>query len=128
MAKASRGKTSGSYRSVGRTYDGVRVIAPKTKSKTFTEAEVRRAIRKALEEVGAAPAKTPLRESDALRVEQRPDGKFGVKRKGAKRASAITDTQKDAIVRAKELDPGKTPIAKRVRKSRAGKKGTWRET
>lgn len=127
MAKASRGKTT-SYRSVGKTYDGVRVIAPKTKSKTFTEAEVRRAIRRALEEVGAAPNAKPLRETDALRVEQRADGKFGVKRKGAKRASAVVETQRDAIAKAKELEPGKAPIAKRVRRSRAGKKGAWRET
>lgn len=42
-----------SYKIVGQTYDGVKVLAPKTKSKTFTPAEVRRSIRKAQEEVSA---------------------------------------------------------------------------
>lgn len=126
MAKSPRSKSTG-YKTVGKTYDGVKVLAPKTKSKTFTAAEVRRAIAKAVNQA-ASPSERPLRDSDALRVQKRDDGRFEVKKRGAKRASAVKDTQAEAIERAKELDPGHSPIAKRVRKSPGAKKGTWRET
>ena len=128
MAKSPRAKGSSSYKSVGRTYDGVKVLAPKTKSKTFTAAEVRRAIAKALEDVSEAGDKPPLRESDALRVQKRRDGRFEVKKPGGKRASAVKDTQTEAIARARELEPGKAPIAKRVRKKPGARRGTWRPT
>lgn len=130
MAKPPRAKDVSPYKTVGKTYDGVKVLAPKTKSKTFTAAEVRRAIGKALEEVSASAsqAKPPLRDRDALRVQQRDDGRFEVKRPGAKRVSDVKDTQTEAIARARELEPGKAPIAKRVRKKPGAKKGTWRET
>lgn len=128
MTKPPRSKTISSYKSVGRTYDGVKVLAPKTKSKTFTAAEVRRAIQKALEEVSGSGPKKPLRDTDAMRVQQRADGRFEVKKPGAKRASAIKDTQEEAVARARELSPGKAPIAKRVRRTPGAKRGTWRET
>jgi uncharacterized protein YdaT len=128
MARTPRSKASTPYKTVGKTRDGVEVLAPKTRSKTFTAAEVRRAVEKALEEVGGAQNKEPLRNSDALRVQQRDDGRFEVRRPGAKRASAITDTQTEAVERARELEPGKAPIAKRVRKIPGTKRGTWRKT
>jgi hypothetical protein len=53
MAKSPHATTTSSYRTVGKTYNGVNVLAPKTKSKTFTAAEVRRAIAKALKDVRA---------------------------------------------------------------------------
>ncbi|MDR6129076.1 DUF2188 domain-containing protein [Sphingomonas sp. SORGH_AS_0438] len=127
MAKSPRSKSTPGYKTVGKTYDGVKVLAPKTKSKTFTAAEVRRAIAKATSQAANSKDK-PLRDSDALRVQKREDGRFEVKKKGAKRASAVKDTQAQAIERARELDPGQSPIAKRVRKSPGAKKGTWRET
>ena len=125
---SSKGSSSSSYKTVGNTYDGVKVLAPKVSSKLFTAAEVRRAIKKALEEASKPGAEKPLRESDALRVEQRSDGRFQVKKPGAKRVSAVTKTQTEAINRARELEPGTSPIAKRVRKRSGVKKGTWRET
>ena len=128
MTKRPRVKAASSYKSVGRTYDGVKVLAPKTKSKTFTAAEVRRAIQKASEEVSGPPHTTSVRNSGAIRIQQRPDGRYEVKKPGAKRASAITDTQKEAVARARELTPGKAPIAKRVRKTPGAKRGMWRET
>ncbi len=101
MTKPPRPRAGSSYKSVGQTYDGVKVLAPKTKSKTFTAAEVRRAIRKALDEVSVSvPKKKPLRETDAMRVQRRDDGRFEVKKTGAKRASAVKDTQKEAVERA----------------------------
>jgi DNA-binding helix-hairpin-helix protein with protein kinase domain len=122
-----RTSSSSGYKTVGKTYDGVKVLAPKTKSKTFTAAEVRLAIKRAVSEASSS-GDQPLRESDALRVKKRDDGRYEVKKKGAKRASAVKDTQAQAIERAKELDPGRSPIAKRVRKTPGAKKGTWRET
>ncbi len=128
MAKTPKPKSGSSYKSVGRTYDGVKVLAPKTKSKTFTAAQVKQAIQKALEEVSQTGLKKTLRDKDAIRVQQRADGRFEVKKPGAKRASAVETTQKKAVARARELAPGKAPIAKRVRKTPGGKRGTWRET
>jgi uncharacterized protein YdaT len=42
---------------------------------------------------------------DELIVEKRPDGRWDVKKPHAERTSAITDTQQEAIRRAKELAP-----------------------
>jgi hypothetical protein len=127
LAKSRSIKTGSPYRTVGKTYDGVKVLAPKTKSKTFTASEVRKAIEKALDAV-STPHDKPLRETSAIRIQQRSDGRFEVKRPGAKRASDVKDTQTEAIARAKELDPDTTPIAKRVRKRPGARKGTWRKT
>ncbi len=126
MAKSPR-RAASSYKTVGKTYDGVKVLAPKTRSKTFTAAEVKRAIQKALDEVSGTKGKKPLRESDAMQVQKRNDGRYEVKRPGAKRASDVKDTQKEALARARELDPDNAPIAKRVRRKPGAKRGTWRE-
>ncbi|MCF4126055.1 DUF2188 domain-containing protein [Methylobacterium sp. SyP6R] len=134
MARAPRSRSTDSYKTVGRTYDGVEVLAPKTRSKTFTSAEVRQAIKLALKQAGvpSTPRNTKatksLVETDKLRVQQREDGRYEVRKPGAKRASAVMDTQKEAVARARELEPGNAPIAKRVRRSPAGKRKTWRET
>ncbi len=42
---------------------------------------------------------------DEYFVEPREDGRWQVKKPHAERASAITDTQREAIARAKELAP-----------------------
>ena len=128
MAKPPRANAASPYKTVGSTYDGVKVLAPKTKSKTFTAAEVRRAIEKAMNEIAGSSEQKPLRDSDALRVQKRKDGRFEVKKPGAQRASAVKATQTEAIARARELDPGTAPIAKRVRKKPGTKRGTWRAT
>jgi uncharacterized protein YdaT len=59
-------------------------------------------------------------------IERRGDGKYAVKREGADRASAITDTQKEAIQRAKEIAPGTRPDVERVRDTKAGGRDKWR--
>lgn len=128
MAKRPRPKSSTGYKSVGRTYDGVKVLAPKMASRKFTAAEVRRAVQKALDSLSDTDGKVPLASTDALRIKQRDDGRFEVRKPGAKRASAIVDTQKEAVARAKELAPGKAAIAKRIRKVPGAKRGTWRQT
>lgn len=42
---------------------------------------------------------------DELIIEKRDDGRWGIKKPHAERSSAIEDTQKEAIDRAKELAP-----------------------
>lgn len=42
---------------------------------------------------------------DELIIEKRDDGRWGIKKPHAERSSAIEDTQKEAIGRAKELAP-----------------------
>jgi len=48
--------------------------------------------------------------SDEYFIERRDDGKYKVLKPGADRASAVADTQKEAIDRAKELNPDATRI------------------
>ena len=123
-----RGKSAESYRTIGKTYDGIRVVAPKTKSKRFSEAEVRKIVARAIQSVEqAATASTSLAKSNAPKIEKRDDGNYAVKRAGKKKASAITATQTEAVARARALEPGAGPIVKRERKSPAGKRGTWRK-
>lgn len=52
---------------------------------------------------------------DKFFVERRADGKYKVLRPNADRASAVTDTQRGAIDRAREISPGATIHVERVR-------------
>ena len=52
---------------------------------------------------------------DQLYVERRPQGDYAVRRPGSQRASAVEPTQREAIDRAKELQPNSTPMVERVR-------------
>jgi hypothetical protein len=123
MAKSSKGMSASSYRSVGTTYDGVKVIKPKTKPKHFTAAEMRAAI----EQVRGPEKTKPRSKKGNIFVEPRSQGDFAVKRSHATRASAVLPTQKEAIARAKELEPNKSPLVRRTRTTSAGGKGKWRK-
>jgi len=59
-------------------------------------------------------------------VEQTDDGLYAVRAKGSKRASDILDTQREAIDRAKELNPNDRPDVERVRNTQAGDRDKWR--
>ena len=59
--------------------------------------------------------------SNNIYIERRDDGKYAVKREGAERASAITDTQKEAIERAKVISPDTRPDVERVRDTQIGR-------
>lgn len=50
MAKSARGLSAKDYKSVGTTFDGVRILAPKLKATSFTTAEIRQAIASVLDE------------------------------------------------------------------------------
>jgi hypothetical protein len=60
-------------------------------------------------------------------VERRPEGDYAVRRGGSERASAIEPTQKEAIERARELNPGIAPHVERVRDTSVGRRDKWRK-
>jgi len=64
---------------------------------------------------------------DQLFIEQRKQGDFAVKKGNADRASAIADTQAEAIAIAKKLNPESTPLVERVRYTSRGKPDQWRK-
>ncbi|MGH7651921.1 MAG: DUF2188 domain-containing protein [Gemmatimonadaceae bacterium] len=60
-------------------------------------------------------------------VERRPEGDYAVRRGGSERASAVEPTQKEAIERARELNPGIAPHVERVRDTSVGGRDKWRK-
>lgn len=67
-----------------------------------------------------------MSEADRFYIERRDDGKYKVMRPDADRASAVTDTQAEAIEIAREMDPGKSPDVERVRDTDKGGRDQWR--
>ena len=65
--------------------------------------------------------------SKKIYVERRPEGDYAVRRGGSERASAIEPTQKAAIERARELNPGIAPHVERVRDTSGGSWDKWRK-
>jgi hypothetical protein len=59
-------------------------------------------------------------------IEQRDDGRYNVLRPNADRASAATDTQAEAIAKAKQMDPSATIHVERVRVVGPGR-DKWRK-
>lgn len=64
---------------------------------------------------------------DQLFVERRPQGDYAVKKPNAERASAVLPTQAEAIERAKQLNPDKSPLVERVRNTATGGRDKWRK-
>ena len=64
---------------------------------------------------------------DQLFVERRPQGDYAVRRPNAGRASDVLPTQADAIQRARELNPDKTPLVERQRHTSVGRPDLWRK-
>lgn len=52
---------------------------------------------------------------DKFFIERRPDGEYKVLKPNAERASAVEHTQKEAIARARELNPNAAIHVERVR-------------
>lgn len=57
---------------------------------------------------------------DHIYVEPREQGGYAVRREGSKRASDVLPTQKQAIERARQLEPEKRPNVARVRNTAGG--------
>jgi uncharacterized protein YdaT len=53
-------------------------------------------------------------------------GRFAVRAKGSIRASAVLDTQDEAIARVKELNPNDHPDVERVRNVETDGRDNWR--
>lgn len=67
------------------------------------------------------------KDSNNLFIERRDDKKFAVRKGGSDRASAVTQTQAEAIARAKELNPDAAIHVERVRTTTVGKPDKWRK-
>lgn len=61
-----------------------------------------------------------------LYVEQREEGDYAVRRADSERASIVAPTQKKAIEKARELNPGVAPHVERVRNTKVGGRDKWR--
>ena len=66
-----------------------------------------------------------MAKKDEFFIERRDDGKYKVLKPDADRASAVPDTQKQAIELAKELNPDATRHIERVRNVGPGR-DKWR--
>ncbi len=68
-----------------------------------------------------------MNKSKDIYIEQRPEGGYAVKRKGSDRASAVLPNQKEAIEKARGLNPGFAPHVERVRNTDVGGRDKWRK-
>lgn len=69
----------------------------------------------------------PKRNNGQFYIEQRDSGDFAVRRGGSERASAIKSTQRDAIERARQIDPDAPVHVERVRHTNIGHPDQWRK-
>jgi hypothetical protein len=60
-------------------------------------------------------------------IERRPDGEYAIRRPGSERASAVEETQADAIDRAREIAPNSAILVERVRNTSRGNRDKWRK-
>ena len=63
---------------------------------------------------------------DHFYVEKREDGTFAGSRGGAKRASAIGETQGEVIDKLRKMDPSAPIHIERVRNTQKGHRDKWR--
>ena len=64
---------------------------------------------------------------DQFYIERRDDGDYAVRRGGSQCASAIEDTQAEAIARARQIDPEAAIHVERVRNTDIGSPDKWRK-
>jgi len=82
-----------------------------------------------LEEFGKSLgiSKARQRALNPIFVERRPQGGYAVRRLDSERASDVLPTQRQAIDRARELNPNRTPLVERVRDTTGGTRDKWRK-
>ena len=68
-----------------------------------------------------------MSKDDEFFIEKRDQGDFAVRRPNSERASAVEDTQKAAIERAKAMNPDATLHVERVRHTPNGGPDKWRK-
>jgi hypothetical protein len=59
-------------------------------------------------------------------IERTNTGEYAIRAKGSDRASGLSPTQEEAIMRAKKMNPTDHPEVERVRNTRSGDRGKWR--
>jgi hypothetical protein len=64
---------------------------------------------------------------DEFFIEQRDVGDYAIRRSGSERASGVEQTQREAIERARQIDPGATIHVERVRNTNVGGRDKWRK-
>ncbi len=64
---------------------------------------------------------------DELFIERREQGDYAIRKPGSQRASDVLPTQKEAIERARQLNPNATPLVERVRNTDTGGRDKWRK-
>lgn len=62
-----------------------------------------------------------------LFVERRSQGDYAVRKANSERASDVMPTQREAIERARELNPNIEPLVQRVKNTDEGTSGKWRK-
>ena len=67
------------------------------------------------------------KDSNNLFIERRDLGDYAIRRANSDRASAVAPTQKEAIERARQLNPDAAIHVERVRNTGAGKPDKWRK-
>jgi hypothetical protein len=65
--------------------------------------------------------------NDPFFIERRKDGDWAIRKPNSDRASGVEDTQRDAIKRAKEMNPNAPIHVERVRKNPNGTPDHWRK-
>ena len=63
---------------------------------------------------------------DEFFIEQREGGDYAIRRPGSERASGVEQTQREAIERARQMDPNATIHVQRVRNTNVGGRDKWR--
>ncbi len=66
-------------------------------------------------------------DKNRLFVEQRERGDYAVRRPNSARASAVAPTHREAIERARQLNPDKPPLVERIRNIKTGGRDQWRK-
>jgi len=60
-------------------------------------------------------------------IEKRDQGDYAIRKPNSERASGVESTQKEAIEKAKELNPDATIHVERVRHTEVGNPDKWRK-
>lgn len=63
---------------------------------------------------------------DEFFIERRDTGDYAIRRPGSDRASGVESTQREAIERARQMDPNAIIHAERVRNTNSGRRDKWR--
>lgn len=66
-------------------------------------------------------------ENDEYFIEQRKQGDYAVRKPDSDRASVTAETQKEAIEKAREMNPNATIHVERVRNTHVGHRDKWRK-